>query len=166
MTTGGAKWYALYVRSRYEKRAHRDLREKGVEVFLPLIEEVHSWSDRKKKVQEPLFRGYLFVKTDLHERTKILETTGVVHFVGIKGKASAIPDPQIDWLRRITGETITVRREPYVEVGERVRVIAGSLNGVEGIVMRTKGLSRIVISVATIAQSVSVQVPTEYLEKA
>jgi transcription antitermination factor NusG len=165
MSSENAQWYALYLRSRYEKRVHWDLREKQVEVFLPLIEEVHTWSDRKKKVEEPLFRGYVFVKTDLHDRTKILETSGVVRFVGINGKPSAIPESQIDWLRCVIGEPSTIRRETFMELGERVRVIAGPLSGVEGIVMRAKGISRVVISVATIAQSVSIQVPPEYLER-
>jgi len=158
------KWYALYLRSRYEKKVYEDLGKKEVETFLPLIEEVHIWSDRKKKVMEPLFRGYIFVKTDLRDKEIILMTDGVVRFVGINYKPSWIPESQIDWLRRIVAESIDVRREQYLEVGGQVRVIAGPLIGVEGIVRRLHGISRVVVSITAIEQSVSIQVPAELLE--
>jgi len=66
-----------------KKKVYEDLGKKEVETFLPLIEEMHIWSDRKKKVMEPLFRGYIFVKTDLRDKETILMTDGVVRFVGI-----------------------------------------------------------------------------------
>jgi transcription antitermination factor NusG len=138
--------------------------EKQCEAFLPLIEKVHIWSDRKKKVKEPLFRGYVFVRTDLRDKEKILTTDGVVRFVGVSGKPSSIPEAQIDWLRRIIGESMNVQHEKYLEVGERVRVIAGPLLGLEGIVIRNQGISRVVISIAEIAQSFSVVVQAEQLE--
>jgi transcription antitermination factor NusG len=163
MMIGTPQWYALYVRSRYEKKVARELERKNIEQFLPLIEEVHVWSDRKKKVMEPLFRGYLFVKTDLRERETILMTNGVVRFVGINNKPSRIPELHIDWLRRVTGEPLNIRRERYLEVGERVKVISGPLLGVEGIVVRKQGVSCVVVSVAAIAQSVSVQIDENLL---
>ncbi len=157
-------WYALYLRSRYEKKVLKKLMEKQCEVFLPLVEEVHIWSDRKKKVKEPLFRGYIFVKTDLHDKQNIISTDGVIRFVGILGKPSPIPEFQIDWLRRIIGESINIQRENYLDVGERVRVITGPLLGLEGIVIRNQGISRVVISIAEIVQSFSIVVQTEQLE--
>jgi transcription antitermination factor NusG len=158
------QWYALYLRSRYEKKANLELEKKNVETFLPLIEELHVWSDRKKKVMEPLLRGYIFVKTDLRDKGTILMTEGVVRFVGINYMPSWIPESQIDWLRRIVGESMDVQREKYLEVGEKVRIIAGPLIGVEGIVRRIHGISRVVVSITAIEQSVSVQVPAELLK--
>jgi transcription antitermination factor NusG len=164
VTNADARWYALYLRSRYEKKVHTELQKKNVESFLPLVEELHTWSDRKKKIQEPLFRGYIFVNTDLRNKASILMTDGVVRFVGLNSKPSSIPDLQIDWLRRIVQESIGMRLEQYVSIGERVRVIAGPLIGVEGIVTRMQGVSRVVVSIAAIEQSVSIQVPANYLE--
>ena len=164
MTGSGPNWYALYLRSRYEKKVDGDLKGKGVETFLPMIEEVHVWSDRKKKVMEPLFRGYLFVKTDLRDRARIVTTEGVVRFVGINGKPSVIRESEIDWVRPVIGQPMDLKREPYLEVGKRVRVIAGPLLGVEGIVIHKQGVSRVVVSVEAIAQSVSVKVPADLLE--
>jgi transcription elongation factor/antiterminator RfaH len=158
------KWYALYLRSRYEKKVKAELEKKNVETFLPLIEELHIWSDRKKKVMEPLFRGYIFVKSDLRDKETILMTDGVVRFVGINHRPSWIPESQIDWLRRLVDKSIDMQREKYLEVGEQVRIIAGPLIGVEGIVNRVHGISRVIVSIAAIEQSVSVQVPAELLE--
>ena len=154
------QWYALYLRSRYEKKVYEDLGKKNVEAFLPLIEEVRIWTDRKKKIQEPLFRGYIFVKTDLRDKEMILITDGVVRFVGINHK----PSSQIEWLRRVIGESKEVQHEEFLKVGERVKIIAGPLSGIEGIVSRTNGDSRVVISIAAIEQSVSVRVSSDYLE--
>ncbi|MGE5315910.1 MAG: UpxY family transcription antiterminator [Acidobacteriota bacterium] len=169
METHGGKWqqqwYALYLRSRFEKRVDEDLRQRSIESFLPLIEEVHIWSDRKKKVMEPLFRGYVFVRTDLRDKERILQTDGVVNFVNIRTKPSPIPETQIEWLRRIIGKPLEVKRENYLDVGQRVRVTSGPLIGLEGIVLRHQTGTRVVISLEAIAQSVSVQVPHELLEK-
>jgi transcription termination/antitermination protein NusG len=158
-------WYALYLRSRFEKKVFKDLQEKNVESFLPLIEEVHVWSDRKRKVLEPLFRGYVFVKTDLLDRYTILEINGVVRFVGIREKPSVIPDEQIEWLRRIVCRPEHVQREHYLDVGERVRVVGGPLGGIEGIIKQLNGQTRVVISLSSIVQSVSVQVDADLLEQ-
>jgi transcription antitermination factor NusG len=158
------QWYALYLRSRYEKKVYEDLGKKEVETFLPLIEETHLWSDRKKKVFEPLFRGYVFVKTDLRDKEAILMTNGVVRFVGINHRPSLIPESQIIWLQRIVSASIDVKREQYLAVGERVRVKGGPLMGLEGIVTRLQGVLRVVVSITAIEQSISVQVPIDLLE--
>ena len=164
MSVVAPQWYALYLRSRYEKKVAIELEKKKIEQFLPLIEEVHVWSDRKKKVVEPLFRGYLFVKTDLRDRETILRTNGVIRFVGIQNKPSRVPDLQIDWLRRVVGGSKAVQRESYLEVGERVRIISGPLIGVEGIINRVNGGSRVIVPIAAVQQSVSFQVPSDLLE--
>jgi transcription antitermination factor NusG len=158
------EWYALYLRSRYEQKVSVALAKKHVETFLPLIEELHLWSDRKKKVLEPLFRGYIFVKTDLRDKETILTTDGVVRFVGIDHKPSSIPASQMGWLRRMVGGSVEVQREKYLDVGEKVRISAGPLVGIEGIVRWIHGISRVVVSMTAIEQSVSVQVPAELWE--
>jgi transcription elongation factor/antiterminator RfaH len=159
------RWYALYLRSRYEKRANQLLLGKGVESFLPLIEEVHTWSDRKKRVEEPLFRGYLFVRTDLKNRVAILETDGVVHFVQVGAKLSPIPDDQINWVKILVGHPDRVVRESYMKEGQRVRVTAGPLTGLQGYVLKVKSSTRVVVSLDAIAQSVSIDIEPELLER-
>jgi len=158
------KWYALYLRSRYEKKVYENLGKKGVEAFLPLVKRVHIWSDRKKNIMEPLFRGYVFVRTDLRNKEIILTTEGVVRFVGINQRPSWIPELQINWLRRIVAESTDIKYERYIEIGSRVKVVGGPLVGVEGIVNRVHGISRVIVSIASIEQSISIKVPAEFLE--
>jgi transcription antitermination factor NusG len=158
------RWYALYLRSRYEKCVNEELRRKEIETFLPLVEEVHIWSDRKKKVMEPLFRGYVFVITDLRDKEKILQTEGVVNFVNIRAKPSPIPEKEIEWLRRIIGEPVNIRREPCLEIGRRVRITSGPLMGVEGSITCYQSVTRVVITLTAIAQAVSVLVSPALLE--
>jgi transcription antitermination factor NusG len=164
-TRVGERWYALYVRSRFEKKTDCELRRRGIESFLPLTEEIRLWSDRKKRVQEPLFRGYVFVKTDLRKRIEILQTDGVVHFVNIRNIPSPIPDEQINWLRIITNHPESVRREQYIAEGERVRIIHGPFSGIEGFVLHVKDSTRVVVSLDAIAQSVSVEVEQVFVER-
>lgn len=159
------RWYALYVRSRSEKRVAERLQEKQVDAFLPLVEELHTWSDRTKAVMEPLFRGYVFVRTDLTNREAVLNTEGVVSIVGIRQRPSPIPDVQIESLRIVARYPSRVKREQRVIRGQRVRVIAGPCEGVEGIVTAVRGESRVVVMVDVISQSVSVMVTAGCLEE-
>ena len=160
-----ARWYALYLRSRHEKVVDLRLRERQVETYLPMIEEIRQYSDRKKKVFEPLFRGYLFVRTDLRDKISILQTDGVVKFVGIGIRPSPIPDCQIDSLRIAGVEPARIKREPYLRSGESVRVTSGPLEGIVGFVTVVKGSMRVVLSVDCIGQSVSVEVAPEMIVK-
>jgi transcription elongation factor/antiterminator RfaH len=159
------RWYALYLRSRYEKMVDIRLREREIETYLPMIEEIRQYSDRKKKVIQPLFRGYLFVRTDLRSRVEILETEGVVKFVGIGLKPSPIPDKQIECIRIAGGIPSKIRRESYLATGERVRVSGGPFEGLEGFILAVKGSMRVVVSVDCIGQSVSVEVTPDSVVK-
>ena len=159
------RWYALYVRSRYEKRTEDDLRRKGIESFLPLIEEIHVWSDRKKRVEEPMFRGYVFVRSHLRDKVSIMQADGVVRFVGIRQYPSPIPDDEINWVRILAKSPDAIRREEYIGTGERVRILAGPFQGVEGFVTMVRGDSRVVVSIPSIAQAVSVQVSMDFVER-
>jgi transcription elongation factor/antiterminator RfaH len=160
-----ARWYALYLRSRHERAVELRLTERQIETFLPMIEEVRQYSDRKKRVSEPLFRGYLFVRTDLRNRTSILQTDGVVKFVGIGSKPSPIPDGQIESIRLAGGKPSRIRREQYLSSGEYVRVTSGPFEGIEGFVVTLKGSTRVVVSVECIGQSISVEVAPDHVSK-
>ena len=158
-------WYAVYVRSRQEKKVHQLFEEKGVESSLPLIKTTRKWSDRKKKVEVPLFRGYVFVKIDVsRDQLNILQTDGVVKFIGIKKKPSRIPDEEIHWIHMMVVESDTVKNEKEIPVGQKVRVSAGPFKGLEGIVTRDGNQSRLVIVIESIMNAVSVEISPNYLE--
>jgi transcription antitermination factor NusG len=158
------RWYAVHVRSRFEKKVHLDLLGRGVESFLPLHEEIRIWSDRRKKLQAPLFPGYVLAHFDLRDRLRVLQARGVVRLIGIRGRPSVIPDEQIEWIRIVLGHPASLRRESHVVVGEKVAVVAGPLKGIRGFVTRLKSTARVVIALESISQAVSVEVPSVYLE--
>ncbi|HED30606.1 MAG TPA: UpxY family transcription antiterminator [Prosthecochloris aestuarii] len=158
-------WYAVYVRSRFEKKVHRDLEEKGITSFLPLLDTWRQWSDRRKKVQVPLFRGYVFVRINFRkEYVRVLETDGVVAFVGIKNSASVIRDREIEWIRILTGEPDAVTRvRPELSPGQPVRVVAGPFAGLEGVVSKEGRDAKLVVYFESIMQGIEVLINPDYL---
>ncbi|MBZ4219293.1 MAG: UpxY family transcription antiterminator [Chlorobium sp.] len=159
------KWYALYVRSRYEKRAHELLLEQGVLSFLPLLDTWKQWSDRKKKVSEPLFRGYLFVNIEMRrEKIMVLDTEGVVKFIGIGKTPSVIFQRDIDWLKQLVMEPDAVHRTvSSLPAGQRVKVLAGPFKDFEGVVVKEGRESRLVVYFESIMQGVEVTISPDVL---
>jgi transcription termination/antitermination protein NusG len=153
-------WYALYTRSRFEKKMLSELSERQVEVFLPMREVLSRWKDRKKKVWMPLFPGYIFVNyVDTPEnRYRILNMPGAVRFIGIERHADPIPEEQILSIRRFLESSIAGDPYPYIQVGTRVEVIAGPLTGVRGMLIEKRGKFRFVLQVDLIRQAVSVEI--------
>ena len=163
---GEKLWYAIYVRSRHEKNVHSTLLNKDIESSLPLKTVIRQWSDRKKKVEVPLFRGYVFIRIDIRkDKFNILKTDGVVKFIGIGKNPSRIPDEQIHWVHMIVEKSDTVKNEKEIPIGQKVSVIAGPLKGLEGIVTRDRNQSRLVIVIESILNAVSVEISPDYLEK-
>ncbi len=160
-----ARWYAVYVRSRYEKKAHHLLLENGLTSFLPLVETVRQWSDRKKRVEEPLIKSYVFVKINYHkEHVAVLETDGVVKFIGIGRKPSVISERDIAWLKRLThepdaiGDTVT-----SIPRGKNVRVLAGPFKDFEGVVRKEGREDQLVVFFESIMQGVEITIAPELL---
>ncbi len=152
-------WYALYTRSRHEKLVDRELQRKGIETFLPLRGVMHKWSDRRKLVEEPLFKGYLFVNMPLRERWTVLNAVGAVRLIG-KSAAEpiAIPERELIALKRFVQEEIPVDPFPYLKAGDRVYVRSGPFKGVEGFIVRKDKHCRLVISLDLLQQSASIQI--------
>jgi transcription antitermination factor NusG len=153
------RWFAIHTRSRHEKLVARQLGEKDFETFLPLRLEVHRWRDRWQKVEVPLFGGYLFAHYDgaPPRRFAILRTPGVVRIVGFGGREEPVPDEQMQALRRMVAHDGVIERHRFLRAGQRVRIINGSLAGVEGILARVKGRDRLVLNIAPLRQAVSIE---------
>ena len=159
-------WYVVYVRSRHEKKVYHLFVEMGIESSLPLIKTTRKWSDRKKKVEMPLFRGYVFVRIDVGtDKRNILITDGVVKFIGIRNNPSRIPDEQIHWIHMMVEESDTVQNENVIPVGQKVRVTAGPFKGIEGVVMRSGKRPRLVVHIESIMNAVSVDINPNYLDE-
>jgi len=154
-----ARWYAVQTRPRHEKKVVSELNEKRIDSYLPLLNQVHHWSDRRKVVQVPLFPGYVFVYAPLDPevRVAVLRSWGALAFVGPQREPIAIPDNQIEDIRTLLHTKIPLSPFPFLKVGQRVRVRGGALDGMEGILV-TNETRRLVISVASIQRSLSITI--------
>jgi transcription termination/antitermination protein NusG len=153
-------WYALHTRSRHERTVEHRLRECGLETYLPTVKEIHRWSDRKKKVEVPLFSCYVFLRCDLcpQNRNHVYGIESVLGFVGGGGAGLAIPDEQIESIRKLLAQSVPWRSHPFLKVGQRVRVRGGALDGVEGIFLSENGDHSLIISVEAIQRSMAVRI--------
>lgn len=153
-------WYALYTRSRHEKKLLSELTDRSIDVFLPMREVLSRWKDRKKRIWLPLFPGYIFLRqVDTPEnRFRVLNMPGAVRFVGHEGHADRIPEEQISAVRRFLETKIAVDPYPYMRMGQRVEIIAGPLKGIQGILIQKKGRFRFVLRVDLIRQAVSIEI--------
>ncbi len=159
-----APWWALYTRHQHEKIVADMLSTKGFEVFLPLYDSVRRWRDRKKLLSLPLFPCYVFVRGGLDRKLQIVTTPGVYMILYHGERVAAIPGAEMDAIQRAVQGRCRVEPHPFLKCGERVRVKRGSLEGVEGILIRKKNMFRLVLSVEMLAQSVGVEVDASDVE--
>lgn len=133
------KWYAVYTKPRWEKKVAALLLQRGLESYCPLNKVRRRWSDRMKTVEEPLFKSYVFVKSDEAARAAVRMTDGVINFVYWNGKPAVIKDREISIIKRFLDEYENVTLQKIeVGVNERVRVIAGPMMEAEGRVLELK----------------------------
>ncbi len=160
------RWYAIYCKSRHEKKVVEQLYEKKINHYLPVREEVRQWSDRKKKVELPLFRGYLFVNIPKRLKIPVLETYGVVTFVTFANKMSPIPDEQIQAVKTIENYGADLQQENIdFELEDRVRVTGGACKGLTGHLVHRKNNDRFVVVIDTLKMGASVIIDKHLLEK-
>jgi transcriptional antiterminator NusG len=154
------RWYAVQTRARHEKRVAQRFQEQGLPTFLPLVNEVHRWSDRKKAVELPLFGCYVFVKTaaSREDRLRVCRIDGVFKIVGGKGEGTPIPEEQIEAVRTITTQQLVWSEHPFVKIGQRIRIRSGAMAGVEGILTARNGDRTLVVSVDAIQRSLAVHI--------
>lgn len=161
---GGPLWYAAHTRHQHEKVVASMLANKGFEVFLPLYSEIRQWRDRLKKVELPLFSCYVFLRGDLDRRLAILSTPGVHGMVTSAGKLAGIPEEEIEAVRSVIANRIKVKPHPFLKVGDLVRVKCGALSGLEGFLVRRKGQTRLILSVALLERSVAAEIDASAVE--
>jgi transcription antitermination factor NusG len=155
---GLESWYAIYTKSRFEKKIFHSLRSKGFHVFLPLVKEKRMWSDRIKTVEVPLLPSYVFVRTAREKFAQIYPYPGFVRFVSFQGKPCEIREEEIALLEQIVEHGFHVQQSPLCDLGDRVRITRGPLRGWEGCVEKKKGASRVVFRFDCIQQAISVEV--------
>ena len=162
------EWYAVHVKSRHEAKVNDRLRLKGIEVFLPTVERISKWKDRKKKVEFPLFPGYLFVHTinEADELLSVLKVAGVVRMIcTVPGRPDPIPDDQIISLQKLIENKEALDPYPYLNEGQQVRIIRGALTGIEGVLVKKLDKHLLILSVDVLQQGVALTISASEVEK-
>ena len=160
-------WYAIYVRSRSEKKVVAQLEDIGVEVFLPLITRIKQWSDRKKKVEEPLFKSYVFVHSTTKQHIPILNVYGVIKFVTFEHQAVVVPENQIVAIKRYIDDFDEKEREltnAELQVGDMVRITNGPMQGLIGRLQSIKDKRQIIVYIEAVGQYIPVSISRAKVE--
>ena len=158
------KWYALYVKSRTEKKVAVELDAEGIDYYLPLEKRLKQWSDRKKWVEEPLFRSYIFVYVGIKEYYRALYVQGAMKYVSFEGKAVPVPPQQIDAIKYYLAEKDPVLNEDQDwENGQEVEVMAGKLTGLRGILTQAKGKNYVKVQIDVVGSAIILKIPKKHL---
>lgn len=159
-------WHAIFTRHQHEKSVASALSAKGYEVYLPLYLSARRWQDRTKQLWLPLFPSYVFVREGMNRQFQIVTTPGVIQIVGWAGRPAIVPQQELNVVRQVIESCYPVEACPYLESGDRVRVKAGPLIGLEGILVRKKGVTRLVISIEMLGRSAAVEIDSSIVERA
>lgn len=162
-------WFALYVRPRFEKKVLSQLEEQGIEAYLPLVTSVKQWSDRRKKVEEPLFKSYVFVRSNTKEHLTVLNVYGVIKYVTFERKAVVVPDNQILAIKKFVedfehGDEYKMRNNEDLKVGQTVRIINGPMKGLTGTLETIYNKRHLVVYIDVVGQYIPVHIPRAKVE--
>ncbi len=158
-------WHALYTRHHHEKSIARTLTAKGFTVFLPLYSAPRQWKDRTQIIHLPLFPCYVFIQGGARRYLDIVTTPGLHGFVCSAGHPAVIAPGEIDSIRQAVERCVKIEPHPFIHRGDRVRVRSGPLSGIEGILVRKKNFSRLVLTVELLGQAAAVEVDVSAVER-
>ncbi len=165
MIDNAYKWYPIYTKSRAEKKAFQELQRKNITCYLPLRKELKQWSDRKKWVEEPLFKSYVFVYISSREYSEVLFTQGISRFVYFSGKIASMPQKQIDDLKLLlAGNDELEIIEHELEAGEKVLVNAGPFKGMIAELVSIKSKRSLVLKLEALGYAIQVNTSMAYIE--
>jgi transcriptional antiterminator NusG len=151
-------WYALFVKTKYERSVTNSLREKGYEAYLPLRRIERRWADRVKIGEVPLFPNYVFCRFNLSDKLTIVATPEVHFVIGHGRRPTAIPEQEISAVRQVVEHGGDVESCESVQTGEPVVVVAGPLKGLEGVVVKIKNQERLVVSIGILQRGVATEI--------
>ncbi|MGZ3872564.1 MAG: UpxY family transcription antiterminator [Mucilaginibacter sp.] len=161
---GVDRWYPVYTNPRAEKKAHLALLNKGIETYLPLHRQLKQWSDRKKWVEEPFIKSYLFVHIKEHEQAEVLMTKGVSRFIYFSGKIASMPDRQIEELKLLMASPyeLEVTAED-LQPGEKVIIKAGPLKGIMGEIISYRSQKQLALRLENLGYSIIVHIASSLI---
>lgn len=158
-------WYAVYVKSRSEKRVAADFEANGIDYYLPTIKRLKVWSDRKKMVEEPLFKSYIFVHIEQKDYFKVVYTFNVLKYISFEGKAAPIRKQQIEAIKYYLNEKDPENIENQSwEEGRKVEVISGAMAGLQGELIEVRGKNKVKVEIEVVGKTLVIQIPKGKLQ--
>jgi len=154
-------WFALYTKSRSEFKAAEQLQAIGIQYYLPVVAKWKKWSDRKKKILEPILKGYIFILADERERKLSLEPSSVVRCVFDNGRPAKIPEWQIENLKKMLSKESDFLIQDGLIPGVKVKIREGPFEGIIGVVHESDNGKTIAVSIDLLRRSVIAHLPKE-----
>lgn len=167
LSSNQKNWYAVYTRPRWEKKVNELLVKKQLECFCPLQRVQKKWSDRKKIIEEPIFRSYVFVHITDKEFCRVLSTEGILNFVYYNGKPAQIKSAEIDLIKsylEMKDVIISCKPLPVFEQNDQVKIAHGLFMDNTGTVKKTLK-NRVVVELTSLQQAMIIEFSASYLEK-
>lgn len=161
------KWRVFYTRARAEKRCHERLIAGGIDSLLPTYTSLNTWSDRKKRVVQPLFNNYIFARVDESDRISVLQTQGIAYCVKLGSRFAEVSQQEIDQIQMTQQDQENIAQWPYSMPGpgEKVSVIRGPMKGLTGEVIEQRGVSYLILRLDSIQQAFRVIVPSDWIAR-
>ncbi|MDZ4667963.1 MAG: UpxY family transcription antiterminator [bacterium] len=163
-----ANWYLIYTNPRAEKKVEAELLKRGYQVFLPMQKTLKQWSDRKKWVEEPLFKSYLFIYIELEKfYYNIISIHGIVKFVKFQNEIATVDAREIELVKLMLGNIaeMEVLASEIPESGDEIEIIAGPLIGTKGKLIKHQGNKNVLISLETMQQNLALHIQSTYIRK-
>lgn len=158
------KWYPLYTKSRFEKKAYQHLINAGYEAYLPLQKKLHKWSDRNKIVKVPLFSSYVFVRISPNQIRDVLRIYGIVRYIFFNGRPASAQDEEIELIKSLIDKGVDIDVvDGKLEVGQKVTISSGLLKGYSGKIHCFKGKNKLIIEIESINKSLLVTLDKSYI---
>jgi transcriptional antiterminator RfaH len=166
LKTGKQKWYPVYTNPRAEKKACEALLNKGIEAYLPLKRQLKQWSDRKKWVEEPFIKSYVFVHIAEHEQAAVLMTRGIARFIYFGNKIAAMPDRQVDDLKLLMTSSLELEvTEENLLPGEKITLKAGPLKGMKGEIISYRSQKQLALRLENLGYSIIIHVAASLIDR-
>jgi len=160
------KWYPVYTCPRAEKKAYLALVNKGIETYLPLHRQLKQWSDRKRWIEEPFIKSYIFVRIKEHEQTEVLMTKGIARFLYFSGKITPMPDRQIDELKLLMASPYELEiTAEDLRPGEKIMIKAGPLKGLIGEIISYRSQKQLALRLENLGYSIIVYVAAALIDR-
>jgi len=166
VNNSASRWYPVHTHAKAEKKAYEALKSKGIEVYLPLQKQLKQWSDRKKWIEEPFIKSYLFVNIKENELTNVLTTKGIARFIYFSGKAASIPESQLANLKLLIGSEVELEiTEENLQPGEKIIIKAGPLKGFKGEIVSYRSQRQLALRLENLGYSIIIHVAASMIER-